>query len=93
MAPRAVSAPMVIGDGINPTWGADGKLHDSRTSLEFSYTPEGNKKGLRYHRLGDKEAAPRQKEHKPDKEAIAQTVKKTLAQAVSGNLPPVGAKA
>lgn len=52
-ATRQISAPRVLSDQIAPMRGADGKIHDSRSSLERSYTPAGNPKGERYHVLGE----------------------------------------
>lgn len=51
VAPRRSSfpCPMVVSDAIEPCLSvADGKWHDSMSSLMHSYTPEGNPQGERY---------------------------------------------
>ena len=46
--------PMVVRDGIDPVQSmADGRWHDSKSSLYRSYRPEGNPQGEEYHVVGN----------------------------------------
>lgn len=88
-AQRQICAPRVVSDAMEPTYGADGKLHDSRASYRHSLTPEGNPKGERYHEMGN-EPLPTYQPPKPDLAAIAEAVKAGIADVKAGRPPVTG---
>ncbi|QDP53764.1 MAG: hypothetical protein GOVbin7759_51 [Prokaryotic dsDNA virus sp.] len=87
-ASRVPCAPTVISDAIPPTRGADGKIHESRASLNFSLTPEGNPKGERYHQLGSDEQLPAFKAPEFDEGKRRDDIRKSLADIKAGRTPP-----
>lgn len=90
MAQRLVSAPMVIGDYLpKPIMGADGRMHDSRSSYEHSLTPEGNPQGERYHVLGADEKPATFKPKQSTEAERVEVAKKALHDVKAGNIPPI----
>jgi hypothetical protein len=90
---RLPCAPRVISDSIEPVYGADGRLHDSRSSLAYSLTPEGNPKGERYFDLGTDRLTTT--EQKPDPKALRDDIRKSIAEVKQGRrvAPTTGAVA
>lgn len=84
-----VCAPAIRSDYIAPIRGADGKMHDSKSSYERSLTPEGNPHGERFHILGsDERPAPFQPKRSTEAERV-EVAKKALHDVKSGNFPPI----
>lgn len=57
LAHRMIAAPRVVSDYLVPTWGPDGKQHESKSSYYASLEPGGNPKGEKYYILGEGEQA------------------------------------
>lgn len=88
-AVRLISTPAIRSDYIAPIRGGDGKMHDSRSSYEFSLTPEGNPQGERYHVLGaDEKPAPFVRRKSTEAERV-EVAKKALHDVRAGNVPPI----
>lgn len=88
-ASRVICAPAIRSDYITPIMGADGRMHDSKSSYEFSLTPEGNPRGERFHILNSDEPAPTFKPVKSTEAERVEVAKKALHDVKSGNLPPI----
>jgi len=89
VASRMVCAPAIRSDYIPPTMGADGRLHDSKSSYERSLTPEGNPQGERYHIIGsDEKPAPFKRKQSTEAERV-EVAKKALHDVRAGNIPPI----
>lgn len=89
MAERTVCAPAIRTDTIEPTRGADGKMHTSRVSYLHSLTAEGNPRGVNYEEatgsdINDSYTAPETSEAE-----MRESIKEAIADVANGNLPPV----
>lgn len=79
---KLLSAPRVISDTIPPTYGADGKLHDSLSSYRHSMTPEGNPQGERYNEVERQHV--RSLDSKPDRKQIRDDIERSIAEVKQG---------
>lgn len=88
---RLVCAPVVVSDSITPQYGADGRLHDSRSSLAYSLTPEGNPKGERFFDLGTDQL--KTVEQKTDQRKLRDDIRRSIEEVKQGRrvLPTTGA--
>lgn len=86
-AQRQVSAPRILSDYIEPCRGADGKMHDSLSSLRATYLPSGNPKGERYLELGDQQIKPT--EHKVDRKQRRDDIRAAIEDVKNGRVPPI----
>lgn len=84
-AARMISAPMVISDCMRPTWGMDGKMHDSRKAWERST----NKDGDRFYPLAPGEGIQKAPEYKTDQKKLRDDIRAGIADVKNGRVPPV----
>lgn len=77
---------MVISDCIDPTYGMDGKLYDSRKAFENSTSVTGDKY---MHPEGGPREATNVLEYKPDEGAIRDAVRAGIEDVKNGRVPPV----
>lgn len=82
VAQRLPCAPRVVSDIIPPTYGADGKLHESLSSYRHSMTPEGNPQGERYNEVERQHA--RSLDSKPDRKQIRDDIERSIVEVKQG---------
>lgn len=87
-ARKVLTAVRVISDAIEPQYGPDGKLHDSRSSLRAACMPSGNPKGERFHELGN-DTLPAFEPPKIDEAALVDDIKHAFADAKAGKPAPI----
>lgn len=84
---RQLSAPMLgASDSIEPTWGADGKLHDSLSSYRKTLRPDGNPKGERFIEMGN-EKPPKWKPPEFDRKTRRDDIRAGIADVKAGRVP------
>ena len=79
--------PMIARDEITPCYGADGKLHDSLSSLRATYRPDGNPKGKRFIEIGN-EKAPVFKRPEPSERERREDIKAAIEDIKYGRVKP-----
>lgn len=88
MARSELSAPMLVGDTIEPTQSmADGRFYTSKAALRNTYKPSGNPDGKRYVEVGNDPSvtAPKPfKRPKPKRADIRAAVGRAFSQAGLG---------
>jgi putative FmdB family regulatory protein len=82
-ARKLLCAPRILSDAIPPTYGADGKLHDSLSSYRHSMTPEGNPQGERYNEVERQQDA-RSLHTKPNRKQIRDDIERSIAEVKQG---------
>lgn len=87
-AVKLISAPRVLSDAMQPTYGADGQLHDSRSSYRRSLKPEGNARGETFHELAPGEKLPDFKPPEFDRRQRRDDIRKSLIDVRDGRTPP-----
>lgn len=85
-AVRQISAARILSDTIEPSRGADGKMHDSKAALRASYLPGGNPQGERYLELGDQQIKPA--EVKFDRKQRRDDIRAAMEDVKNGRVPP-----
>lgn len=85
---RAVQAPRVKTDTIEPVRGPDGRMHTSLQSYRHACTPEGNPQGERYTELGNDEM-PAFKAPEFDRRKRRDAIKAGIQDVKEGRVPPV----
>lgn len=86
-AVRQVSAARILSDTIEPSRGADGKMHDSLSGLRKSYLPGGNPQGERYLELGDQNITPAT--HTFDRKQRRDDIRAAMEDVKNGRVPPI----
>lgn len=81
---RLVTAPRIKSDYIEPTRGADGKIHESLSSYRRSLEPGGNPQGERYIEIGNEEIKP--VEHKFDRKQRRDDIKAAIEDVKNGRV-------
>lgn len=84
-ATRFISAPALKLDKIEPTLGADGKMHDSLTSYRASLKADGNPQRQNYAELGD--AKLEHVTYEFDKKQRREDIKRAIADVKYGRVP------
>jgi putative FmdB family regulatory protein len=84
VAQRLVSAPLVVSDSMAPKWGADGKLHDSRTAWERAT----DAKGERFYPLQPGEGMAKGETHKHDEKQLRDDIRAGIEDVKYGRVPP-----
>ncbi len=82
-ATKQVAAPRIISDCIDPRYGSDGKLHDSKQSWEASLKAAGHT----ILRKGET-IKPAQRDAKADKAKRRESIKAAIQDVKYGRVPP-----
>lgn len=86
--PERRTAPAILRDGIDPTWGADGRLYDSLSALRRTYRPDGNPRGEWFHELGSTEELKPQT-YEFDRAQRRDDIKAAIQDVKYGRVPPI----
>lgn len=87
VARSSFPAPMIRRDDIEPCFGADGKMHDSLSSLRKTYLPSGNPKGKRYIEIGNEKPLEYKRPVSSEAE-IREDVKAAIEDIKNGRVKP-----
>lgn len=87
-AHRAISAPRVVSDSIDPIRGPDGQMHSSLASYRHSCTPDGNPQRETYQELGNTEL-PAFKAPEFDRKKRREDIRAGMQDVKEGRVPPV----
>lgn len=80
--------PYIVSDSLKEeAWGADGRLHDTRSGYLHSLKPEGNAEGEEYHILSEGEYA-KADQPKVDYGARRDQIKEAIKDVEYGRVPP-----